>query len=66
MNDQDQSKQRLTEREKELTDDVGSINLLYRLSTQLLRPTDLHTAFEQILDACLEIVGAPMGNVHLC
>jgi PAS domain S-box-containing protein len=65
VNDQDQSKQRLTEREKELTDDVGSINLLYRLSTQLVRPTDLQTAFEQILDACMEIVGAPMGVVQV-
>jgi PAS domain S-box-containing protein len=63
VNDQDQRNERLTE--KELTDDVRSINDLYRLSIQLLRPADLHTALEQILQASMEIVGAPMGTVQV-
>src|SRR5438309_3545793 len=65
VNDQDQGNERLTEPEKGLADDVSSINEIYRLSTQLLRPADLHTALEQILDACMEIVGAPMGMVQV-
>jgi len=51
--------------EGDLAAEMSAINNLYRLSTQLLRLTDLHTALEQILDGCMEIVGAPMGMVQV-
>ena len=65
MNEPERREERLAARVEELPDDVGWINVLYRLSTQLLRRTDLDTALEQILQACMEIVGAPMGTVQL-
>jgi PAS domain S-box-containing protein len=65
MNDRDRHDNRLAEREKELAADVRSVNDLYRLSTKLVRPADLRTALEQILESCMEIVHAPMGNVQM-
>ncbi len=65
MNDRNRHHERMAQREGDLAAEMSAINNLYRLSTQLLRLTDLHTAFEQILDGCMEIVGAPMGMVQI-
>ncbi len=65
MNDRDRHHERMAQLEGDLAAEMSAINNLYRLSTQLLRLTDLHTALEQILDGCMEIVGAPMGMVQV-
>ncbi|HEY7219865.1 MAG TPA: PAS domain S-box protein [Candidatus Binatia bacterium] len=65
MNEPNPREHRVTAQENEFAADVGSLHVLYRLSTALLRPTDLRGALEQILQASMEIVGAPMGTVQL-
>jgi PAS domain S-box-containing protein len=55
----------LEQREAELAAEVSALNRLYRLSSQLLRPTELKTAMELILDSSMEIVAATMGDVQI-
>ena len=53
------------QREAELAAEISALNRLYRLSAQLLRPTELKSAMELILDGSMEIVGASMGDVQI-
>ena len=55
----------LQEREAELAGEISTLNRLYRLSAQLLRPSDLSSAMEMILEGSMEIVGAEMGDVQI-
>jgi PAS domain S-box-containing protein len=65
MSQQERWVEALQERKADLVGDVSSVHKLYRLSAKLLRPTDRQTALELILDGAMEIVGAPMGSVHV-
>ena len=51
------------QREAEFAAEISALNRLYRLSSQLLRPTELKPAMELILDGSMEIVGATMGDI---
>ena len=53
------------QREAELAAEISALNRLYRLSSQLLRPTELKAAMELILDGSMEIVAATMGDVQI-
>ncbi|HLN87601.1 MAG TPA: hypothetical protein VK200_14090, partial [Candidatus Limnocylindrales bacterium] len=53
------------QREAELAAEISALNRLYRLSAQLLRPTELKSAMELILHGSMEIVGASMGDVQI-
>lgn len=55
----------MKQREAELAAEISALNRLYRLSAQLLRPTELKSAMELILDGSMEIVGATMGDVQI-
>jgi PAS domain S-box-containing protein len=65
VNHQTRSVQQPPEGRDEFAAETNSINVLHRLSTQLLGPTDLRTALELILEASMELVGAPMGTVQI-
>ena len=64
MNEQKRIEE-LKKREAELSGELRSLNKLHRLSAALLRPADLNTALNVILDGSMEIVGTAMGNVQM-
>lgn len=55
----------LQQREAEFAAEIAALSRVYRLSAQLLRPGDLKSAFELILNGAMEIVGASMGNIQM-
>src|ERR1051325_3482432 len=65
MSQQEELIELLQQREAELAAEIDALNRLYRLSAQLLRPTELKSAMELILDGSMEIVGATMGDVQI-
>ena len=65
MAEQEAPIETLEQRHAELAAEISSLNRLYRLSSQLLRPTELTSAMELILDGSMEIVGATMGDVQI-
>lgn len=65
MADQEGPLEIAEQREAELAAEISALNRLYRLSAQLLRPTELKSAMELILDGSMEIVGATMGDVQI-
>ena len=65
MTQQEPPVERFLQRAAELSAEITTLNRLYRLSSQLLRPTELKPAMELILDGSMEIVGATMGHVQL-
>jgi PAS domain S-box-containing protein len=65
MSDQEGPLEIAEQREAELAAEISALNRLYRLSAQLLRPTELKSAMELILDSSMEIVGATMGDVQI-
>src|ERR1041384_2001349 len=65
MSQQEELIELLQQREAELAAEIDALNRLYRLSAQLLRPTELKSAMELILDGSMEILGATMGDVQI-
>ena len=65
MADQEGPLEIAEQREAELAAEISALNRLYRLSAQLLRPTELKSAMNLILDSSMEIVGATMGDVQI-
>ena len=65
MTQQEPPVERFLQRAAELSAEITTLNRLYRLSSQLLRPTELKPAMELILDGSMEIVGATMGDVQI-
>lgn len=65
MTRQDPPTEKSTAKHDEFTADLASLNELYHLSTQLLPLTDFQTALEQILEAAMEILHAPLGNLQI-
>jgi PAS domain S-box-containing protein len=65
MADQERPIEILEQRHAELAAEIDALNRLYRLSSQLLRPSELKAAMELILDGSMEIVGAAMGDVQI-
>ena len=65
MSDQEGPLEIAEQREAELAAEISALNRLYRLSAQLLRPTELKSAMNLILDSSMEIVGATMGDVQI-
>src|SRR5689334_18354739 len=65
MADAEPPTETLEQRHAELAAEISALNRLYRLSSQLLRPTQLKPAMELILDGSMEIVGATMGDVQV-
>src|ERR1051325_9308080 len=65
MSQQEELIELLQQREAELAAEINALNRLYRLSAQLLRPTELKSAMELILDGSMEIVGATMGDIQI-
>src|SRR5690349_15896926 len=65
MADREPPTETLEQRHAELAAEIDALNRLYRLSAQLLRPTELKSAIELILDGSMEILGATMGDVQI-
>jgi len=65
MTKRDRSIELLQQQQLDLATEIEALNRLYRLSAQLLRPTELKPAMELILEGSMEILGAPMGDVQL-
>jgi PAS domain S-box-containing protein len=55
----------LQQQQLDLATEIEALNRLYRLSAQLLRPTELKPAMELILEGSMEILGATMGDVQI-
>jgi len=65
MTERERSIELLQQQQIDLATEIEALNRLYRLSAQLLRPTELKPAMELILEGSMEILGAPMGDVQI-
>jgi PAS domain S-box-containing protein len=65
MAEQERSIELLQQQQLDLATEIAALNRLYRLSAQLLRPTEMKPAMELILEGSMEILGAAMGDVQI-
>ncbi|HEY1231791.1 MAG TPA: PAS domain S-box protein [Candidatus Binatia bacterium] len=65
MSEPERSIELLQQQQLDLATEIEALNRLYRLSAQLLRPTELKPAMELILEGSMEILGAVMGDVQI-
>ena len=65
MTEREPSIELLQQQQLDLATEIEALNRLYRLSAQLLRPTELKPAMELILEGSMEILGAAMGDVQI-